>query len=184
MNAKIIESNDYDTIINAVEKELVENEKGRPKGVTQLANDIEKHLYEIVGNGSKDELITVYPILVYTDSCFDIEGFNYYLNNRFREIMSMRNIDGKIRVKDLVMVNVDALIMFEKVFADKKIKFDVLLNEYISYKESNEYNKVVPFGKFLFQKAKAKGYFYKASCLVRETIGQMEKLYGESKKDN
>ena len=54
LNAKIIESNDYDTIISAVEKELVENEKGRPKGVTQLANDIEKHLYKLVGKGSKD----------------------------------------------------------------------------------------------------------------------------------
>lgn len=180
LNAKIIESNDYDTIISAVEKELVENEKGRPKGVTQLANDIEKHLYKLVGKGSKDELISVYPILVYTDSCFDIEGFNYYLNNRFREIISERNIDDMVRVKDLVMVNIDALIMFEKVFADKKLKFDVLLNEYISYKESKNEYQVVPFGKYLFQKAKAKGYFYKASYLVRETINQLERLYGES----
>ena len=180
MNAKIIESNDYDTIISAVEKEMVENEKRRPKGVTQLANDIEKHLYKLVGNDSKDELISVYPILVYTDSCFDIEGFNYYLNNRFREIISERNIDDMVRVKDLVMVNIDALIMFEKVFADKKLKFDVLLNEYISYKESKNEYQVVPFGKYLFQRAKAKGYFYKASYLVRETINQLERLYGES----
>lgn len=179
MNAKIIESNDYDTIISAVEKELVENEKGRPKGVTQLANDIEKHLYKLVGKGSKDEIISVYPILVYTDSCFDIEGFNYYLNNRFRKIISERNIDDMVRVKDLIMVNIDALIMFEKVFVDKKLKFDVLLNEYISYKESKNEYQVVPFGKYLFQRAKAKGYFYKASYLVRETINQLERLYGE-----
>lgn len=78
------------------------------------------------------------------------------------------------------MVNIDTLIMFEKAFADKKIKFDVLLNKYISFKESKEENKVDPFGKFLFQRANAKGYFYKASSLVRETINQIEKLYGES----
>lgn len=177
LNAKIIESNDYDTIISAVEKELVENGKGRPKGVTQLANDIEKHLCELIGTGYQNEFITVYPILVYTDSCFDIEGFNYYLNNRFREIMSKRTIDDMVRVKDLVMVNIDALIMFEKVFADKKLKFDVLLNEYISYKESKDEYQVVPFGKYLFHRAKAKGYFYKASYLVRETIGEMDKLH-------
>lgn len=80
------------------------------------------------------------------------------------------------------MVNFDALMMFEKVFADKKLKFDVLLNEYISYKESKDEYKVVPFGKFLFQKAKAKGYFYKASNLLRETIDELNTQSVESEK--
>ena len=110
---------------------------------------------------------------VYTDSSLDIEGFNYYLNNRFREILSHRKINSNIVVKDLVMVNVDTLIMFEKAFTDKKVKFDVLLNEYIAYKESKEQNRVVPFNKYLFQKCKQKGYFYKASYIVRDVIDEM-----------
>lgn len=114
-----------------------------------------------------------YPVLVYTDSSLDIEGFNYYLNNRFREILSHRKINSNIVVKDLVMVNVDTLIMFEKAFTDKKVKFDVLLNEYIAYKESKEQNRVVPFNKYLFQKCKQKGYFYKASYIVRDVIDEM-----------
>lgn len=173
LNRKVVTSGDYDTIIKAVENELVENDKGRPKGITQLANDIDKHLADIVGKGRVSEKLQVYPILVYSDSCFDIEGFNYYLNNRFHEIIRTRNIPSNIHVKDVLMMNIDTLIMFEKAFVDKKLKFDVLINEYISYKNSKEQYQVVPFNKFLFQKAKQKGCFYKASYLVNEMISEM-----------
>ena len=71
------------------------------------------------------------------------------------------------------MVNIDTLIMFGKAFVDKKLKFDVLINEYISYKNSKEQYQVVPFNKFLFQKAKQKGCFFKASYLVKEMIVEM-----------
>lgn len=173
LNRKVVTSGDYNTIIKAVENELVENEKGRPKGITQLANDIDKHLFDIVGKERVSEKLHVYPILVYSDSSFDIEGFNYYLNNRFHEIIRNRNIPSNIHVKDLLMVNIDTLIMFEKAFVDKKLKFDVLINEYISYKNSKEQYQVVPFNKFLFQKAKQKGCFFKASYLVKEMIVEM-----------
>lgn len=173
LNRKVVTSGDYDTIIKAAEKELVENEKGRPKGITQLANDIDKYLADIVGKDRVSEKLYVYPILVYSDSSFDIEGFNYYLNNRFYEIIRTRNIPSNIHIKDVLMVNIDTLIMFEKAFSDKKLKFDVLINEYISYKNSKEQYQVVPFNKFLFQKAKQKGCFYKASYLVKEMIAEM-----------
>lgn len=170
---EIVKSGNYDTIITAIENAFVKSDKGRPKGVTQLANDIESHLREMVGENFESQTLSVYPVLVYTDSSLDIEGFNYYLNNRFREILSHIKINSNIVVKDLVMVNVDTLIMFEKAFTDKKVKFDVLLNEYIAYKESKEQNRVVPFNKYLFQKCKQKGYFYKASYIVRDVIDEM-----------
>lgn len=74
----------------------------------------------MVGENFESQTLSVYPVLVYTDSSLDIEGFNYYLNNRFREILSHRKINSNIVVKDLVMVNVDTLIMFEKAFTDTK----------------------------------------------------------------
>ena len=173
LKRNVVTSGDYGKIIKATENELVKNEKGRPKGVTQLANDIDKHLVDLVGKERISERLQVYPILVYSDSSFDIEGFNYYLNNRFHEILKTRNIPSNIQVKDVVMVNIDTLILFEKAFADKKLKLDVLINEYIAYKNSKEQYKVVPFNKFLFQKGKQVDYFYKASYIVRETIAEM-----------
>lgn len=173
LNSEIVKFGNYDSIITAIEKAFVKSDTGRPKGVTQLVNDIESHLQEMVGEDFESQTLSVYPVPVYTDSSLDIEGFNYYLNNRFREILSHRNISNNIVVKDFVMVNIDALIMFEKAFTDKKVKFDVLLNEYIAYKESKEQNKVVPFNKYLFQKCKQKGFFYKASYIVRDVIDEM-----------
>ena len=173
LNRKVLSSENYETIIKSIENELVESEKGRPKGVTQLVNAIDKHFEKIVGNGKLKENLQVYPILVYSDSNLDIEGFNYYLNNRFFEILKKRNIRTDIIVKDLVMVNINTLIMFEKAFADKKIKLDVLINDFISYKGSKEQYGVVPFNKYLFQKAKSKGYFYKISNLANEFIKDM-----------
>lgn len=173
LNRKVISSEDYETIIKSIENELVESEKGRPKGVTQLVNAIDKHFEEIVGNGHEKGNLQVYPILVYSDNSLDIEGINYYLNNRFLKILKSRNIRTDIKVKDLVMVNINTLIMFEKAFADKKIKFDILINDFISYKESKEQYKVVPFNKYLFQKAKNRGCFYKISNLAKEMIDDM-----------
>ena len=173
LNRKVLSSENYETILKSIENELVESEKGRPKGVTQLVNVIDKHFEEIVGNGQEKGNLQVYPILVYSDSSFDIEGINYYLNKRFLEILKKRNIRTDINVKDLVMVNINTLIMFEKAFADKKIKLDVLINDFISYKESKEQYRVVPFNKYLFQKAKSKGYFYKISNLANEFLKDM-----------
>lgn len=72
------------------------------------------------------------------------------------------------------MINIDTLIMFEKAFVDKSIKFDVLINEFLSYKESMEQYRVVPFNKFLFQKAKQKGCFYQSSYFAREILSEIE----------
>lgn len=170
---RVVKSGDFKTIIDAIENAFVKNDRGKPKGITQLANNIESHLDKRLGVDNETDNWSVYPILVYTDSGLDIEGFNYYLNNRFRQLLEQKHIGKNIIIKDLVLVNIDTLIMFEKAFVDKKIKFDVLLNEYISYKDSKEQYKVVPFNKFLFHKCWQKGYFYKASYLVKDMINDM-----------
>lgn len=71
------------------------------------------------------------------------------------------------------MINIDALILFEKAFIDKTIKFDVLINEFLSFKESKEQYRVVPFNKFLFQKAKQKGCYSKASYIVNKILSEL-----------
>lgn len=65
LNNEIVKSGNYDTIIKAIEKAFVKSDKGRPKGVTQLVNDIEDHLQDIIGKGFESQPLTIYPILVY-----------------------------------------------------------------------------------------------------------------------
>lgn len=173
LTSKAKESDNFDIIIDKVNEKFVANEKGKPKGVSQLANVIVNKLDKIKAI-ENDENLTVFPVLVYTDSSFDEEGINYHLNNKFREALSKANIAQRIKVKDLVMVNLDSLFMFEKAFVDGKLKFDVLLNNFISYKDSKpEYN-VVPFNKFLFQTGKKKGYFFKTPYLVKDILEELK----------
>ncbi len=176
MNSKIRTSQDYDIIINFVNHSLIKNELGKPKGISQLANVIETHLAKALNSWGLNGRIQIYPIIVYTDSCFDIEGFNYYLNSKFKTIMSQKTIHEGWIIKDLIMVNLDTLLMFEKAFNEKKLKFDVLVNGYLAYKNSNSAYEAVPFNKYLFQRGKAKGYFFKTPPIVDHTIAELKEL--------
>ena len=167
-------SQDYDKIINFVDHTLIASETRKPKGITQLANVIEKHLDKAVNSWQINGRLQIYPIIVYTDSCFDIEGFNYYLNNKFKVIMSGKSINTIWKVKDLIMVNLDTLLMFEKAFKDMAITFDVIVDDYLTYRKSDAAYQVVPFNKYLFQRAKAIGYFYKTPPIAWDTIKELQ----------
>lgn len=154
-------SGDYDEIVKGIEEKFVSNENAEPKGITQLANVIDNKLLQIVKYFDKDSpsgIKYVFPILVYFDDSFDIEGVNWYLNNRFKEIVSTKIIPYSYIVKDLVMINIEQLMRLEDFFADDKLKLANLINSYIDYKSQAELNQVFPFNKFLFKKARKKGY--------------------------
>ena len=154
-------SGDFDQIIKGTEEKFVSNENAEPKGITQLANVIEKKLsliFEEVDTSAPQGIKYVFPILVYFDDSFDPEGVNWHLNNRFHEIISQRDISPDFIVKDLVMINIEMFMRLENYFADDKLKLATLINSFIDYKSQTELNKVFPFNKFLFQEARKKGY--------------------------
>ena len=154
-------SGEYESIIKGVEEKYISNENEEPKGITQIANVIEKKISSIlcdVDNRAPNGVKYIFPILVYFDDSFDVEGMNWHLNKRFHEIMGKRIIMPEYEVKDLVMINIEQLMRLENFFADGKLKLAVLINEYIDYKSRNELNQVFPFNKFVFQEARKKGY--------------------------
>lgn len=174
MKSDVRQCQDYDKIINFVDHSLIASESGKPKGITQLANVIEKHLNKALDSWNINGKLQIYPIIVYTDSCFDIEGFNYYLNNKFKIVMSEKKVNTDWEVKDLVMVNLDSLMMFERAFKDRKLDLDTLLDEYSVYQNSDPVYKVVPFNKYLFQRGKAIGYFFKTPPIAMDTIKKLQ----------
>ena len=154
-------SGDYEEIVKGIEEKYISNENLDPKGITQLATVIENKLSQVLSDIDKAAprgTKFVFPILVYFDDSFDIEGVNWYLNNRFKEIVSHKNISSDYVVKDLVMINIEMLMRLENFFADDKLKLATLINSYIDFKSRDEINQVFPFNKFLFQEAKKKGY--------------------------
>lgn len=174
LDAQTKSSCDFETIRNKLYACFVENEEGKPKGVKQLAKVIEKKLPEILEKADttapKGEL-KVYPVLVYTDGGFDIEGINYYLNGEFRK--NLNGADNRFQVKDLIMVNLNLLMKLENYFLSGKIELDKVVNEFLAYKESKEQLKTVPFNKYLFQYARKKGFDMKFTKTFKETFDEL-----------
>ena len=180
LDAKTKTSCDFETIRKKLFNIFVENEEGKPKGVKQLANFIEKKLPEIISRvdtSAPEGKLKIYPVLVYTDGSFDIEGINYYLNSEFKRCLSVS--DDRFQVKDLLMVNLNLLMKLENLFVNGKIELDKVVNEYLAYKDSKEILNTVPFNKYLFQYARRKGFDVKFTGTFKKTFDELLKMEQE-----
>jgi len=181
LDSQTISSCDYETIIQKLYNTFVFNEEGKPKGVKQLANVIENKLPEIVSRidtAVPNGKLKIYPVLVYTDGSFDIEGINYYLNGEFRRVIG--SVDDRFQVKDLVMVNLNLLMKLENYFRNGKIDLDKVMNEYLAFKESKEILNTVPFNKYLFQYARGKGFDMKFTQTFKDTFNELLRMEREA----
>ena len=154
-------SGDYEMIKNEIFEKFVENSKGHAKGGGQLANVIIDKMPSILNEFDKsapNSVIFVYPVIVYFDDCFDVEGPNYLLNKEFQRIISEKRVTADYEVKDVVMVNIEQLMRLENFFADENLDLAYLINSYIEYKEEFELNQVFPFNKYIFREARKAGY--------------------------
>ena len=154
-------SGDYETIKKVIFEKYVANSKGHAKGIGQLANVIVEKLPSIlreVDKSTPNSVIFVYPVIVYFDDCFDVEGPNYLLNKEFQRIIAEKKVTADYEVKDVVMVNIEQLMGLENFFANEKLNLANLINSYIEYKEEFELNQVFPFNKYIFQESRKVGY--------------------------
>lgn len=154
-------SDDITVIKDAIYEKYVQNNRGHGKGVTQLASVILNKLPNILSTldmSTPKSVKYIFPIIIYFDDCFDLEGPNYLLDKELKRILKGKTINSDFEVKDLVMINIEQLMRFEDFFADDKLKLATLINSYIDYKGQAELNQVFPFNKFLFQEAQKKGY--------------------------
>lgn len=180
LDSRTKSSCDYETIRKKLFSCFVESEEGRPKGVKQLANVIDKKLLEIISRVDDtvpDGGLKIYPVLVYTDGSFDIEGINYYLNGEFKRCLI--GCDDRFQVKDLVMVNLNLLMKLENLFVSGKVDFDKVVNEYLAYKDSKEILNTVPFNKYLFQYARRKGFDVKFTRTFKKTFDELLRMERE-----
>jgi hypothetical protein len=177
MAAKKKLSGDYETIKKAIFEKYVANSKGHAKGIGQLANVIVEKLPSIlreVDKSAPNSVIFVYPVIVYFDDCFDVEGPNYLLNKEFQRIISEKNVTADYEVKDVVMVNIEQLMRLENFFAAEKLDLAYLINSYIEYKEEFELNQVFSFNKYIFQEARKVGYELKKTRWFDEVFENLK----------
>lgn len=121
-------------LLGELKKKLVENEKGSPKGITQLTNAIK----DITAYGVRfdkdlpDGGIEIYPVILYTDNTFAMDGINMAIVKIQAEKMS--GIDaGRFHVKDVVLANLTLFEIYEKYLSEKTVDFFEMLSAYLSH---------------------------------------------------
>ncbi|NMA74946.1 MAG: hypothetical protein GX963_12495 [Bacteroidales bacterium] len=138
-----------------------QKKKPQAKGITQLLDVIETKLDIIIQKVDKIEIthrLNVYPIIVYQDNCFDIEGIRYILNSRFEELKQKRFISEHYSVKQCVMLSLELMMKLEDYFNDGRFQLHNLIDDYIVESNESEQNKLLPFNKFIMRWAYKLGY--------------------------
>jgi len=187
LNAKTKHCNNFDEIVKelseqferSIEEKSTGKIKDKPKGINQLLNVIEKKLDVIIEKADKIELsddLNVFPIIIYQDCNFDIEGINYYLKNRFHELLKSRNIPKHYIIQNLVIFSLTTLIQLEDYFSEGKLDLEQIIMDYFIYCSISERNKTTPFYNFILRYANEKGYNQENTKRFDNIISSIEKI--------
>lgn len=135
LNAEVKQTFDFHVICEEMQKKLYMNENGKPKAVLQIINNIKRILNEQLNfdKGFRGKNVKVYPILVLHYRMFNVGGFNKIIDSWFQnELETLKNDGFNIsNIKPLIIIDVDTLIFYQDLFANRKLDFEDCLNEYI-----------------------------------------------------
>lgn len=137
MSSRLIAYRDSSKFKKEIDKKFVGSDK--PKGVTQLANQInelansEYSFDPITKYGIRKSKIEIYPIIVYTDYSYALPGINEYLTGVFEDII-VDDLPFKYVCKP-TMINANYLFKYAPFIA--KNRFDKILKQY--YKRLKEH---------------------------------------------
>ena len=158
IKSEILELFESSTIEKSTGKQ---KKKAQAKGISQLLNVIETKLDIIIKKADKIETVdkfNVYPVIIYQDCCFDIEGVNYILRCRFEELKQKKNISDEYLVKQCVIMSFEMMFSLEDYFHNGRLQLDNLIDDYILECDKSDQNKLLPFNKFIMRKAWKLGY--------------------------
>ncbi|WP_298709777.1 hypothetical protein [uncultured Chitinophaga sp.] len=106
---------DFTAIKNYIDNRFVANERGRAKGVGQLANQIAllqegQYVFDPKFNATLlNKRYTIYPIICHTEYYFAMPGVNDYLNDAFRSLVDPI-AHPNVTIKDLAVVDLTTLL--------------------------------------------------------------------------
>lgn len=175
LNSKTKHSYDLEVIKQEIFKKLVENQNGKPKGVSQLINTI-----ELIRAGKFKEVdsfdcenVIIYPIIVYVDFSFNLPGVNFILNKEFMRLLENKGINFLKNVKNLTMIDLDTFIKFQDLFRDGRIKINHLLNGYFNVLQNpwDIFNRISTFNQHIhFETSKVN---YNSPDMLMEEAGKI-----------
>jgi len=175
LGADIKHSYDLEKIKAELFKKFVENQSGKPKGITQLINSI-----DLIRNGGFEKLDSfnyqeaiIYPIIVYVDFSFNLAGINYMLNKEFKRLLEEKGSQHLKNIKNLTMIDLDSFIKFQDLFRDKRLKLNNCLNEYFDTLTNPKdiFDRIGTFNVFLHHKTSK--IDYGSPLMLMEEVGKI-----------
>lgn len=129
--SRVIDSQDYDKIKEEIDKKYNNNKKGTGQIIKQMQSlrirPFEEHSYEELRLKPKNFII--YPILIYTDANFGINGIDQYLEEEFSEKVKKVNLNNDFKkIKRLSFINLDFLIENLDQLQNSKLSLDNLVD--------------------------------------------------------
>lgn len=140
LNASIKNSADKVKLFAEFDKKIVSNQTNKPKGITQLINaikDIDSN--SIAFDTIYNNLIEIYPVIIYTDLSFGIEGINKLFKEKFRKELEKENLKNVI-VKNLTFINLNYFEVHEDYFGKNILDFFQILDGYHKHTSNSDFS--------------------------------------------
>ncbi|WP_445954761.1 hypothetical protein [Yeosuana sp.] len=169
LNARIKNLQDKELLYDEFDKKFDKNQKGKPKGITQILNAIEDIIDNriIFDTMPEYQIIEIYPVIVYTDFSFSVDGLNAIFKKRFKE--KLKGISTKnYNIHDITFINLSYFELHEEYLAKGILNIFDLINRYQNHISKSEY-RLTPFEVF-------SRFFMKEN--VKENFG-LPKTYNE-----
>ncbi|MDL2224224.1 hypothetical protein LJB92_02805 [Bacteroidales bacterium OttesenSCG-928-M06] len=131
--SNIKQSDDFSEIKDYIWKKLVVK-AGKPIGAGQIVRDI-KDISDNTTTWGNDltKNLQIFPILVLSKPLYSTLGFNYMLNQWFSEELSKESISNRIRIRPLLIIDMDTLLLLEDSLASKRLKLETEIENYYSF---------------------------------------------------
>jgi len=141
MSDSIMESLDYKSIENHIVRTFIQSEK-KGKAIKQLATYINKYDNNEYENDGfpYNKRLNIYPIIIYTDYKYRINGLNHFLSVKFGELINQKDIQKstKQRIRPLTVIGLDCMFNLQLKFQGKKLKFADAIDNYHRHIKNRE----------------------------------------------
>jgi len=136
MSENVMESLDYKSIENHIIRTFIQSE-GKRKAIHQLVVYIEKYENNEYENDGfpYNKRLNIYPLIIYTDYKYKINGLNHFLSVKMRELINQQELkkSTKQRIRPLTVIGLDCMFNLQHKFQDKKLKFADAIDNYHRY---------------------------------------------------
>lgn len=185
MSAVIKNSKDFLKIRKGIISKLVTNERGKAKGVSQLFNVIKNVLLSPFDFDNfqlkKIGVLKIYPIIVYTDDFFEVDGIQKILTDEFYKLTSKscEFANSKHKIHDVTLIHLEDIVDIGSQVNVGSVKFRELINKHLSRRKKIKKDKLWPsleLNQYKSYRVAERG-LYKSSDLelrndLKEAIGE------------